>query len=431
MIIVFFILLAFLSLPGALPLPGALSGVASAQEPEACTPASGEPLRIGAILPQQALLSLSLMEPYESALAMADAFNACGGVNGRPVEWLFVSAVDRRDAQEALTELRDQGITLIVGSGTAAVREVLETASADGSFVLWEISETLEGISDWAFTTRPTHRQLGEVAAQFVQTDLQQMLGLRTLQTAFIYEERPRGEDIARGVRASLPLNYELGYGNSLNDTRSIARRIRQEQLNVVLVSTFDSDADGLWYALREADANIAAWVHIGGPGYRSGLCRRYGNNDALISVTTLGEVSMDYQEALDGDRVRLFREHYVRANSSLPSQSASSAAAGVYMLLRYVLPELNGDLTPENIRETIMSVDVPPLSGLMGEGLAIDPETNVNRYPGVLIQQRQNGQFCTLWPEGVATCSASIEPFPTWRERALRTSGAVCQDPV
>ena len=69
--------------------------------PTACVPAAGGPLRIGAVFPAQTVLTASAMTPYRGVVAMVAAVNACGGVGGRPVELVNVSANNRDSARAA------------------------------------------------------------------------------------------------------------------------------------------------------------------------------------------------------------------------------------------------------------------------------------------------------------------------------------------
>ena len=61
--------------------------------------------------------------------------------------------------------------------------------------------------------------------------------------------------------------------------------------------------------------------------------------------------------------------------------------------------------------------------AGLMSEGWSLNPETYVNDAAVAVITQRQNGAFCTLLPDTIATCSQPLQSFPTWRDRAKMSS--------
>ncbi len=403
-------------------------GLAQAQD---CIPAEGNPLRIGAVFPEGSLIARFVGDAYQGAEAMRQSINACGGVNGRPVEWVFQPAADRESAGIAVQNLLAEGIDLIVGSGALAVREALESASISGDFVYWEVTEALNGQSEWAFTPRPSYIQLGQAAANFAETVVAPELSMDVVNLALVYENRPRGELIARGASRIINPLIEREYSAYLSGTNNLAERIREEGVNVVILGAFDNDADRLWYQLREKDANINAWIHVGSAGYRQNLCSRFGNYDGFISVTASGHVSRTYRDEVSGSIYRTFVEAYLRAASTEPSESAELAASGVYMLLRHILPEVEGDFTAENIRSTIMGITIDESVGLMGEGFSLDAETHENLVPGVVVEQRQQGRLCSIWPSTIATCVLPVQPFPTWRERALMDESRTCEDGV
>lgn len=399
-----------------------------------CIPATGEPIRIGAVFPEGSLISRRIVEPYQGAQAMLEAYNACGGVDGRPIEWVYIPANDRDEATEAAqTLIETENVPLIVGSGALAVREALEEVTAVNNVVLWEVSQALSGTSEWAFATRPTNAQLGQLAVEFVNDAVQEALALEALRVAVISENRPRGQQVASGILDALarPPQLEVTYTDDLYGTYTIAETIRDEAMNVVMLGTFDMDASRLWYAMRDEDTNPAAWIQVGSSGYQNEFCDLYGNNDGLISVSAIGAVSEIYRQALNTAVYAQFERIYLREYSEMPSELAMLSASGMDMLLRYVFPNVDGEFTAEAIRQAIIEADVAPLSGLMGEGLSIDLETGVNRHPGIVVQQRQQGQFCTVWPEAIATCSMPVQPFPTWRERAILEENFVCRDSV
>src|SRR5689334_13862169 len=90
----------------------------------ACVTASGEPLRIGAVFPSQTVLMASAVTPYEGVVAMVNAVNACGGVDGHPVELVSQSANNRDSSRAAVAKLSGD-VPIIIGSGSPAVSETL------------------------------------------------------------------------------------------------------------------------------------------------------------------------------------------------------------------------------------------------------------------------------------------------------------------
>ena len=397
----------------------------------ACLPADGEPIRLGLIFPPGTLLTVRGAEHYQGAVAMTTALNGCGGVAGRPVEWAYRPANSYAEAVSAAQSLiEEENVPLIVGSGgIPAVSEGVQSITEAAGVVFWEVTQALQtadsGVSsEWTFTPRPTDRQLGGAAAEFIETAVQTALGLTELRVALIYEDHERGHEVAVGVRAGLsePPVLEYSYAYTLSNAYNLAIQIREADINVLVLSTFDRHADELWRALQEADANIAAWIHVGDEVYQQDLCRRLGDHEALIAIHSVGPVSYTYRDAAIGSELlQLYQEAYQQEFGEAPTERADLSASGVYLLLRYVLPAVTGDYTPENIRVAIRATAIADPVGLLGEGLLIDPNTGLNLYPGVVAQQYQYPAFCAVWPEVTRACVLPIQIFPTWRQRAVR----------
>ncbi|MDX1991830.1 MAG: ABC transporter substrate-binding protein [bacterium] len=399
--------------------------VVRAQDAGACTPAEGEPLRLGAVFPQQSLLSAELPQAFQGAQAMLEAVNVCGGVSGRPVEWMLESARSRDEGEAAALRLIEAGVPLIVGSGSLAVSEGIREVAEREGVVFWEATEAMRG-GQWSFSPRPNDQQLGSTAARFALEAAGD--GLRV---ALVYKVGERGEAIATGVREGLttPPLLELAYEGRMSNALPFARQVRDQAIDTVIVGAFDSDADALWFALREADANIQRWIHVGDAGYRQELCRRYVNFEGLFSISATGPLDGDYRAEALGDLYNEYRRTYMGMFSEEPMEQADLAAAGVYLLLRLILPEVEGQFTAESIRTAIVETQLPEATGLMGEGFVFDAVSGTNANAAAVVQQHRENGFCTVWPAAGATCTGDLLPFPTWRERALLEETNTCRD--
>jgi hypothetical protein len=380
---------------------------------EACIPATGEPITLGAIFPQGSLFSARSGESFQGVEAIRTAVNQCGGVNGVPIEWAYEPAADRASAEAAAQKLVGQGVPLIVGSGLSVVSSAASRIAQDAGVVYWEVSESPSAWGDWIFSVVADFQQLGTAAGSFAQINFTEP------RVALIYEKRD--ERIAVGVREGLaqPPVIEHAYSGEIccGDAYALAVRMREARINVVILSVFDQDGERLWYALREADANIAAWIHVGSEGYRRDICES-ANSEGFISINPAGPVSASYRLEQIGKIDRLYRAAYRSAYGSAPSATADLSASGIYLLLKYVLPNITGKINAESIREAARALDLRDPVGLMGEGIIFDA-FGANQSPAVIARQQQGRAFCSVWPESIATCSELL-PFPTWRERAL-----------
>jgi hypothetical protein len=382
-----------------------------------CVAAEGEPLVIGAVFPTQSLLTARGSVSYQGAEMMRQTINACGGVNGRPVEWQIVSAQDRYDSAEAAQSLTDAGMPLIVGSGSTAVSEGARDVAEANSVVYWEVSESVEQASEWIFSPRPNNYQQGQQAAQFIEAQFPDA------RVALVYEDIAIAQSIASGVRDTLTVAPLIDEVYDIYDTYGLASRMRDDELNVLILISFDAEGYYLWYDAREADANLDAWLHIGSEGYWLDLCVRALNIEGFMSLSPFAAASEDYRDAVIGEIDSLYRDLYEQTYEEDPSLEANLSASGVYLLLRYVLPNVEGELTAENVRAAIQGLDIHESIGLMGEGLAFDGGLNVASIAPV--RQQQDGRFCSVHPSAIATCVRSVESFPTWRARAIEVDNS------
>lgn len=397
---------------------------------DGCSPASGDPIRLGAIFPREAFFTSENSEYFKGIDAMRQAVNACGGVEGRPVEWVYLPANNSEDAQTAArTLIQDKGVPLVVGSGLLAVNEGGRIAAEDLGAVYWELTEAAEPGGEWFFSIRPNNFQVGQATGQFVADTLAAALSKPELKAALIYENRPRGQTLAEGIIDALPTSPVLTYDytDHLRNTRRLGVQLREEKIDVVILAAFEDDGDRLWYAARQADANVSAWIHVGGEGYRRNICGRLGNTDGLISVDASGSVKAETRDEYLGGIYAQYRSAYLAENSREPGELADLAASGAYMLLHYVLPATNGDYSASTIRNVLRSTNNSAPLGMMGEGMAFKDSDGSNRASSILFQQAQSGAFCTLSPSDLATCMGTLQPFPTWRERALAEEKQTC----
>jgi hypothetical protein len=404
------------------------SAVWAQDDADDCQPATGDPISIGAVFPSQSLFTQAANDPYQGVAAMVDAVNACGGVNGRPVALVYVPASSRAEARAAVTTLTGS-VPLVIGSGSLAVSEVLLDASTDGAFLYWEVSEMLDSRHEWAFSPLLGSFPFGTKVAEFINSQVVGVLEGNVPRIALVYEDRPRSQSISRGINAALavPPLIDHRYQHQLTNGYRLAVDMREDSINTVIVVAFDQDTDRLWYDMREANANVEAWIQVGGDTFRRNTCNRLGNTDALISIGLSGSVNNQYRldtiGAVYGQYSTLYQQQFGRVRS----ETADLAASSTYLVLNFVLPNVEGDFTPESVRSAILSAEVDAPAGLMGEGLSIQADSGENGNGVAVVQQRQHDQFCTIFPSAVATCATSLQSFPTWRERVTDPQYATC----
>lgn len=389
-----------------------------------CMPAEGEPIRIGAVFPRVELFGADGPQPYRGVQNMVQAINQCGG--GRPLELVYAPANNRDQALEAVETLRGQ-VPLVIGSGSGAVSQILTEASADGSFVYWEVTEPLDHADnrhEWAFSPRASSHQLGRAAAHYALEQIPPLIDGREPRIALLYEDR--ASLIAEGVLDTLQPQITRRYSNTLGNGYDLAARLRDERIDVVIIATFERDASYFWWNLRRADANIAAWIQVG--SRLKDTCDAF----AAITIGADGAVDQLYRPATAGAVYERYHELSAGLFGAI-SDRTDLAASGVYLLDMLLNDALASDdrsateMSSEEMQQAIVSSDLPLYSGLMGEGLDLQDGDGDNAAASVIVQQRQWDGFCTVEPGALATCTAGLQSFPTWRERAVAASQGIC----
>jgi len=399
-----------------------------AQDNATCVAPSGNPLRIGAIFPSQTVLMASAITPYQGVVAMTQAVNACGGVAGHPVELVNLPANNRDTARAAVAKLSGD-VPLIIGSGSPAVSEVLLDESRAGKFVYWEVTEPLDSPHQWSFSPLPNNSQLGSQTAALIQSQVSTLLGDKPLRLAIIHEKRPAAQQIVDALSSTLatPPVLTYAYDNVLYESDSIAKQIREKKVNVLVIVAFDRDTDNFWLSMRQADANVLAYIQVNGESDQRNTCNTLGNTDNLITVSRTGSVNPEYRQQYVGALYDQYLTAYKDQFAAAPDQSADLAASGTYLLLHDILPLAADDFTVSNVQHQLTTVNVSSGHGLMGEGFSIDSTSTLNRAAVTIFQQRQSNQLCSIAPSDIGTCSATLQPFPTWRERVSQSQFASC----
>jgi hypothetical protein len=385
--------------------------IAPAFAQEDCQAAEGEPLRLGAVFPTDFLLIPQTSESFLGADAMLEAMNACGGVNGQPVEWALVSANTRDEAVAAVTQLAGQ-VPLIVGSGSNAVYEGLVEATQEQQLPLWEVSQVLVESNEGVFSSQPDATSIGRETAMFVERDIVPILVSDAPRIALIHEDVPRASDIADGFREVVgdAIVMEFVYQDIPTNLRQLATEMRESKINIVFTISFSWKAEQLWNAMRRADANVEAWLMTGDSDDISQSCKRFGNTDSIIVIGTAGLVQDTFPTLIDERIYNLYTLFYTETNGQPPTETANRSASGVYVLLQNILTDTANPVSLDSFEQSVMAIN--------SEELGIG---------AVTIRQNQEGEFCLLSPSDLMTCLQPYQSFPTWRNRAITQEQRGC----
>lgn len=371
-----------------------------------CAPAIGEPVTFGAVFPQDFLLLDDGNSAYNATLAMTDLFNNCS-YGSRPVEWQLEIATGYDDALLAMKRFSESGIPLVIGSGMDSISDGLNEGAAEYGIVFLDVTERPRlAPSEWSFALRPNHSTLGNHTAQYIQTDLANAVLDEPLRLALVVEDTARAIVMADAVRDELARFIVLDEPMERNS--KLAVDIRESDASVLLLISISDDATDLWFDMRQADANVDAWIFLG----QEQLAITYRDIDdrdttGVVIVGSQHFTVANLEQAISPQVYTLFLEEYSTYTDDAPDVHALSAAAGTYYLLFSALGRVPADITTIEIRDALQNTS--------------DIETfNMADTLPLIVRQHQGLDYCLLTPIQYMTCAEPIQPFPTWRQRAV-----------
>lgn len=371
-----------------------------------CVPASGEPITLGAVFPQDFLLLDDSNNAYSAVLAVTELYNQCNE-GARPIEWQLESATTYDDAIEAMERFNENNVPIVIGSGMESVSEGLNDAATTHEIVFWDVTERPRQMpSDWSFTLRPSNAILGNRTAEFIQTEVVNMVLDEPLRLALVVEDTLHANMMADAVREQL--GDVIVVDETIARPSDIAVNIRETDANVLLLISISGDANSLWFAMRQADANVDAWMMLGQEELT--LTNHYADDLDTTGVMIIGSQHIaveSVEQAISQEWYTLFLQAYRDLSDDAPDTEVLSAAVGTHHLLVSVLSQVSSDITSEAVRD------------IMQNSSGIDLFNMTDTLPLAVRQQQENG-YCLLAPASFRTCDAPMQAFPTWRQRAL-----------
>jgi branched-chain amino acid transport system substrate-binding protein len=318
--------------------------------------ASGEPIKIGAILSLTGTYA-GLGEPEKNLLEMeVGKINDAGGINGRPVELIIEDdATDEAQAVAAASRLIEQEevVAIIGATGTGqtmAVRGDVQRAgipqvSMAGGTVITNPVDPLVFATPWSNTI-------------VVPFTLDYLKGQGITKIGLITDSGGFGKDGQAVFKEAAPgSGVEIVADEAFNpgDTDMTAQ--------ITKIKNSDAEAIVMWTAGAEAAiiAKNAKDLGVDLPVYGShGIARREfidGAADAANGVKfAAGKILIPeaYGEDTEAfDVATAFIDEYTQAYGEAPNTFAGHAYDALYLVVN-AAESLGGDVTPEGLRDAI-----------------------------------------------------------------------------
>ncbi|HWA15279.1 MAG TPA: ABC transporter substrate-binding protein [Gemmatimonadales bacterium] len=347
-----------------------------------CGRSRSAPVRIGISGP----FNDSVGAPMHRAAELAAAeINAAGGINGRPLELIYVSDYGEPDsAVNAAMELIDSGVVAVVGHVYSGA--TLASAPVYNSARVVQISPSsssplVSTAGEYTFRVCPSDLQQGEALARYAA----ERLSLRRGTILYL------NDDYGRGMRQTFAREFSRLGGEI-------------EEMDPYLGDTPDVAS----YIERLARRGSSQFVFFG--GYRGeavtalqtargrGLKLPFLGGDALEGLESSGSlaegtyISNAYMASFDTPRNREFVSAYQKRypSASAPNQPAA-ATYDILFMLRDVLKQ--GTRRGSPLRAAIAAIgnSAPAFSGVTGD-IAFDEVGDVPRQR-VVIGRVEGGQ--------------------------------------
>jgi branched-chain amino acid transport system substrate-binding protein len=387
------------------------------------------PIRIGAVYPLTGSEAAGGLDEFHGVQLAVDLANQDGGVRGHRVELVPVDTPGSDAGPEAVDQLSQKGIRLLLGSYGSTISAAAGAEAARRGMLFWETgavgSMTGPGPGELFFRVAPSGRELGRTAVSFVAQQLAPILSASpsALRFAVTNVEDAYGSEVVRGaveeLRAlGIPLVGQFPYDLRNVDPPSVVRGIAASGANVVFAASYLEDGIDVRREMVRQDLHL-----IAGIGTSSSYCMpEFGGTLGTDAVGLFASDKPDAEYLNPSGLLPAARAVLERATSAYldryggdeMSAPALAGFAAAWALLHDVLPTARS-FSPRDVARAALAADVPQGGLPNGSGLRFGPAGSPDAGQNVMAtsviwQWVGVGKREVVWPPRFAT--HAIEPI-------------------
>ncbi|WP_159716742.1 ABC transporter substrate-binding protein, partial [Geminicoccus flavidas] len=236
-------------------------------------------VKFGALFPFSGELALLGDESWRGVELAAEEFNAKGGINGEKVQFLRGDAVDNNQAiAEARRLISVEEVKAIFGTYSSSRSQVASQVAELAGIPYFELGAVSDDITgrgfQYLFRTNPTAKAMAVRTVELITDVIAPRLEVdpSTLKIAIIHEDSLYGTTVAGfqnefGAEANLNIVETLAYPASTVDLSSTILRLQQNEIDVVLQTSYQNDSVLFFRQSHEAGFKPKAVIG-GGGGY-------------------------------------------------------------------------------------------------------------------------------------------------------------------
>ncbi len=386
-------------------------------------------IRVGAVYPLSGAQGPGGRDEFRGVQLAVDLVNAQGGVDGRQVELQPMDVANGDQAPDAIDQLADAGIDVVLGSYGTTISEPAANEAASRGMLFWETGAVGSMPAPAAggasfFRVAPSGDVLGRDAVSFISRELIPKLGHdpRTLRFGVIAVADAYGAAVGGGAvrkihAMHLPYAGTFTYDPNRFDATALVRRVAETRPDVLFVAAYLDDGVAIRRAMVREHLPLVANI-----GTSSSYCMpAFGNRLGADAVGLFASDKLDGEyvdpKGLTASGRSLLREARSSYEERYDIEMSAAALAGfsaAWALFDTVMPAAADD-SPGAIARSAIATRLPIGSLPSGSGLAFGepgtPRAGLNlRATSVIWEWVASGERAVVWPPRFAT--TPVEPI-------------------
>ncbi|HEX3509427.1 MAG TPA: ABC transporter substrate-binding protein [Candidatus Dormibacteraeota bacterium] len=394
-----------------------LMAAACAQQPQS---SQGQPLVLGAVYPLSGPQAEGGKEELAGVKAALQLAESTGALKAQ-VRLQVVDATTPQAASNAVDELvRDYHVPAILGTYGSTLSAAASARAEALKTVYWETGAVADPITaqrQYVFRTVATGSSLGRMAVTFTHDVLVPRMKPATPRVVIVRVNDIYGRSVGGGEETlahTLGMNVVdvIEYDAHVYDADIIAARIAADRADVLWDVSYLDDGVAIWQALLRHGVRLEAAIGTSSAFCMLAFSQRLGAGSVGVYAADKpdADISPDALSPAGKALLAQARSTYSAANGGASMTIPAVAGfVGGWTLFADVLNQLSASVTPDSIRSTALSVDVPVGDSINGGGVkfgaagALDEGQNT-RSAAVVGQWQAVGDMKIVYPAAYAT---------------------------
>ncbi|MES1930240.1 Leu/Ile/Val-binding protein 8 [Salinisphaera dokdonensis CL-ES53] len=374
-------------------------------------------VKFGALYPFSGQLALLGEESARGLELAVDEVNEAGGVQGEKVVLVRGDAVDNNQAiGEARRLISRERVKAIFGTYSSS-RVIAASQVAELSRMpYFELGAVSQQVTDrgleYLYRTNPTAKDMARTIIDMIEQAVSPKLGVEPddLRIGLIHEDSSYGTSVAQFERqfaeeSGLDIVSEQSYPASTVDMSSIVLALKQEDVDIVLQTSYQNDT--VLFLRQASEANYKPKAIIGGGGgYSMQPTAEAVGHDAIDGVLDVDFTQYNVDPEFAPGVKQFVADYKAKYGESPRSGHSLNNYAGAMAILN-AIDNADG-FEADTILSAVEAIDIPMGETAAGYGVKFG-ENNQNTRAQMMGMQWQDGELVTVFPKEAATAELQV----------------------